>query len=63
MKRTSPHRLVIPFTALLAVVLTVVVFNVLYERIGAEHAVYVAAFLAFTATALIGIAFKPMLGE
>jgi hypothetical protein len=63
MNRTSPHRLVIPVTALLAVVLTVVVFNALYNRIGAEHAVYVAAGVAFVVTALIGIAFKPMLGE
>jgi hypothetical protein len=63
MNRTSPHRLVIPVTALLAVVLTVVVFNALYNRIGAEYAVCIAAFVAFVATALIGIAFKPLLGE
>jgi succinate dehydrogenase hydrophobic anchor subunit len=63
MQRQSPHRLVIPFTALLAVVLTVVLFKALYEHVGAEHAVYIAAASAFALTALIGLAFKPMLGE
>jgi hypothetical protein len=63
MTRTSPHKLVIPFTALLAVVLTVVLFNTLQDRLGADHAVYVAAGVAFVATALIGFAFKPLLGE
>ena len=63
MTRNAPHKLVIPVTALLAVVLTVVLFNTLYNRIGAEHAVYIAAGAAFAITALIGIAFKPLLGE
>ena len=63
MNRTSPHRLVIPVTALLAVVLTVVVFNALYEKFGAQHAVYIAASVSFVATAIIGISFKPLLGE
>jgi hypothetical protein len=63
MTRTSPHRLVIPFTALLAVVLTVVLFHTFDGRMTSEHAVYASATLAFLATAAIGFAFKPLLGE
>ena len=63
MNRTSPHRLVIPVTALLAVVVTVVLFNALDGRMTPAHAVYAAAGIAFIVTASIGFAFKPLLGE
>jgi predicted neutral ceramidase superfamily lipid hydrolase len=63
MREYRPHRLVIPFTALLAVVLTVVLFKTLDGRMSSEHAVYVAAFVSFSVTALIGLVFKPLLGE
>jgi hypothetical protein len=62
-EKNSPGRAVIPVTALAAVVLTVVLFNCFYEKIGAEKAVCVAAFAAFVVTALIGMCFKPILGE
>jgi hypothetical protein len=63
MREYRPHRLVIPFTALLAVVLTVVMFKALYNRMSPEHAVYVSASVSFVVTALIGFVFKPLLGE
>jgi len=46
-----------------AVVLTVTLFNCLYEKMGAEKAICIAAFVAFLITALIGFCFKPILGE
>ena len=63
MTRTSPHKLVIPVTALLAVVLTVALFHAFDGRMSSDHAVYTAAVISFIVTFLIGIAFKPLLGE
>ena len=63
MREYRPHRLIIPVTALLAIVLTVVLFQLLYGKFSAEHAVYVAAGIAFVIVALIGLSFKPLLGE
>ena len=63
MNRTSPHRLVVPVTALLAVVVTVVLFEALDGHMTPTHAVYVAAAVSFLVTAAIGLAFKPLLGE
>ena len=62
-EKNSPGRAVIPVTALAAVVLTVTLFNCLYEKMGAEKAICIAAFVAFLITALIGFCFKPILGE
>lgn len=52
-----PHRLVVPFTALLAVVITVVLFKLFFES------VYIAAFISFCFTVIVGLVFKPLLGE
>lgn len=60
---TSPGKAVIPVTALAAVVLTVVLFQILYAHLGAEKAVYISAGVAFVVVALIGFCFKPILGE
>jgi hypothetical protein len=60
---STPHRLVIPVTALLAIVLTVVLFTAFYHRVDAQRAVYLAALISFSVTAFIGMAFKPLLGE
>ena len=62
-EKNSPGRAVIPVTALGAVVLTVVLFNCFYEKMGAEKAICLAAVAAFVLTALIGFCFKPILGE
>lgn len=59
----QPHRLVIPVTALLAIVLTVVLFQAFNGAMQTEKAIYVSAGIAFLVTALIGIVFKPLLGE
>jgi len=59
----ADHRLVIPVTSLLAVVITVALFSVLNGTMRPDHAIYVSATIAFFVTALIGWAFKPLLGE
>ncbi len=56
------HRLVIPVTALFAVVLTAALFQALHTRLGAERAVCVSAGTSFLVTVVIGIVFK-LLGE
>lgn len=63
MNERRPHRLVIPFTALLALVLCVALFHCLDGRVSPQTAVYIAALISFAVTAVVGMAFKPMLGE
>ena len=63
MRDYRPHRLIIPFTAMLALVLCVALFHALDGRVSPQKAVYIAALISFALTAVIGIAFKPMLGE
>ena len=63
MNERRPHRLIVPITALLALVLCVALFHCFDGRVSPTNAVYIAALISFAITAVIGIAFKPMLGE
>jgi uncharacterized protein YqgC (DUF456 family) len=56
-------KLVVPVVALLALVIDVVLFATLENKVGADHAAYIAAFIAFILVVVIGKAFKPLLGE
>jgi MFS superfamily sulfate permease-like transporter len=59
-----PHRLVVPFTAALAVVCTIVFFNMLESHgVTPDHAAGLAALFSFLTTVAIGVFFKPLLGE
>lgn len=56
-------KLVVPIVAALAVTITVVLFLSLESHIGADHAAYIGALVAFVLVVAIGKAFKPHLGE
>lgn len=56
-------KLIVPVVALLALVIDVVLFATLENKIGPDHAAYLGAFIAFILVVIIGKAFKPLLGE
>jgi hypothetical protein len=59
-----PHRLLIPVVAALAVTLSVVFFHGMESRgVTPDSAAHWAAILAFGIVAVVGIVFKPLLGE
>jgi len=63
-KEYRPHRLLIPFVALLALVLSVVFFHGLEAHgVTADTAAFWSAVFAFIVVTIIGFAFKPLLGE
>lgn len=64
-KEYRPHRLLIPVIALLAVVSTVVFFSMFSHNFNMtpDSAVAAAAFAAFVLVAIVGLVFKPLLGE
>ena len=63
MSNGQQHRLIVPVTALLALVVNVVLFNIFYSKMSVGAASGLAAAVAFVLVVVIGLVFKPTLGD